>query len=34
VRLGEPAEDGGTKPADRVMLYSMVESLKEAVESA
>src|SRR5579885_965135 len=34
VRLGEPAEDGGVKPADRVMLYSMVESLKEAAESA
>lgn len=30
VRLGEPAEEGGAKPADRVMLYSMVESLKEA----
>jgi pyrimidine operon attenuation protein / uracil phosphoribosyltransferase len=30
VRLGEPAENGGVKPADRVMIYSMVESLKEA----
>ncbi len=30
VRLGEPAEEGGAKPSDRVMLYSMVESLKEA----
>ncbi len=34
VRLGEPAEDGGPRPADRVMLYSMVESLKEAVQGA
>jgi aspartate carbamoyltransferase catalytic subunit len=34
VRLGEPAEEGGAKPSDRVMLYSMVESLKEAGESA
>jgi aspartate carbamoyltransferase catalytic subunit len=34
VRLGEPAEEGGAKPADRVLVYSMVESLKEAGETA
>jgi aspartate carbamoyltransferase catalytic subunit len=34
VRLGEAAEDGGARPNDRVMLYSMVESLKEAGENA
>src|SRR5579875_926629 len=34
VRLGEAGEEGGAKPGDRVMLYSMVESLKEAGESA
>jgi aspartate carbamoyltransferase catalytic subunit len=33
VRIGLPAEEGA-KPSDRVMVYSMVESLKEAVESA
>jgi pyrimidine operon attenuation protein/uracil phosphoribosyltransferase len=33
VRLGEPAQEGGAKPSDRVMVYSMVESLKEAAES-
>ncbi len=33
VRLGEPAQDGGVRPADRVMVYSMVESLKEAGQS-
>ena len=30
VRLGEADADGAAKPADRVMIYSMVESLKEA----
>ena len=34
VRLGDPVEGGGARPADRVMVYSMVESLKEAGESA
>ena len=35
VRLGEPAEEeGGAKPVDRVLLYSLVESLKEAGERA
>jgi pyrimidine operon attenuation protein/uracil phosphoribosyltransferase len=35
VRLGEPGEEeGGAKPADRVLLYSLVESLKEAGERA
>ena len=33
VRLGEPAADGSVRPNDRVMVYSMVESLKEAGEN-
>ncbi|MGO9062900.1 MAG: phosphoribosyltransferase family protein [Candidatus Binataceae bacterium] len=34
VRLGDAVEQGAGRPADRVMVYSMVESLKEAGENA